>query len=167
MFFYTFGICCDIMTILYIIDQFIISFSNNLLSILNNNQQSVNKNMFILWDIKKNITLVLISMFSTLIFRLLSFISGLEATLYPLGYTVNILMVFLTFKFNSSTYNRCCSQRIQMERFCFFISFNLSKCCCRYTYHPYNLKSINEGLHKIDDSKQNEMELQIPELFAD
>ncbi len=106
-------------------------------------------------------------MFSTLIFRLLSFVSGLEATLYPLGYTVNILMVFLTFRSNKSTYNRCCSQRIQMERFCFCISFNLSKCCCRYKYDPYNIKSINNGLQQIDGSKQNQTELEIIEPFAD
>ena len=50
--FYTFGICCDLMTIFVIIDEYIVLFANNLLTILKNHQ-SFMQNIFILLNIKK------------------------------------------------------------------------------------------------------------------
>ena len=141
MVFYTFGILCDVLTILLIIDQFILSMANNLMTILRD-WQKFDENVWILVDIKKNVTLCLISMCSTMVFRLLSFLTGLESTLYPLGYTVNILAVYLMLRFNEGSYNRCCGQK---ERWCFDFAFRVSQCCCRYQYSSVD----DDGLRRI------------------
>lgn len=164
MFFYTFGIVCDLLTIYVIMDEYILLFGNNLLTILKNNE-TFTKNIFILLNIKKNVTLMMIAMCSTLIFRLLSFVTGLEATLYPFGYTISILMIFLLLRFNGDTYSRCCGNRC--EKCCFYFSFKISTCCCRYNYngakYDKNISPamINQKLQQIQDSKQAELELQI------
>ena len=160
--FYTLGIIGDICTIITLCDSTLISLGNNLTAILEDSHMFA-KYAYILGDIMKNNTLILIAMCSTLMFRIFSFTTGLEATFYPLDYTINVLIVFLMQRSNVETYNRCCGSK--MERRCFAMSFGITSCFCRFQYgNQWTSRAIMDRLDAVREEQSQERAQEFAEL---